>query len=155
MPTTQTALGSDLRNAMLSEHASMERRLERLVASAHMNDWERLRAAWSELEQDLRAHLQGEEEFMLPKFERCDAAGASHIRDEHGQIREQLEALGVELDLHALRDATVEKFVARLREHAAREEQALYAWAQTSLSEQEKSSLLSRLKTRLRALTEV
>ena len=150
MHVAQPATRSNLREAMLTDHVSIERRLSRLVTAARMDDWDRLHAAWREVERDLSAHLAAEEELMLPRFERYDAATAAKIRAQHARIRAQLEALGVDLDLHALRVDAVEAFVARLKEHATGEERALYAWAQASLGEREKTSLLSRLKTRLR-----
>ena len=150
MPVAQATPSSDLRGAMLADHASIERRISRLVTAARMDDWDRLHAAWSEVERDLNAHLTVEEELMLPRFERHDAAHAAEIRAQHTRIRAQLQALGVDLDLHALRADAVEAFVAELKEHAACEERALYSWAQGSLGEPEKTSLLSRLKARLR-----
>jgi hemerythrin superfamily protein len=150
MPIAEAVSTSDLRQALRQDHDAIERGLEHLLMSARMNDWERLRGALSEIERDLRAHLEAEETFMLPKFERVDAERTRHIREEHAEIEKRLVDLGVALDLHALRDSTIEQFVKLLQEHARGEERALYSWAQAALGEQEKASALSRLRARLR-----
>jgi hypothetical protein len=66
---------------------------------------------------------------LLPAFERLHPGETAVIRAEHDGIRQSLLEMGVNLDLHLLRADTVDAFLTKLRDHARREEGAMYPWA--------------------------
>jgi hemerythrin superfamily protein len=110
------------------DHRRLERLFEALVTSAHEGDPLALRERWSEFERDLLQHLADEEATMLPAFARQRPEEAKRILAEHEDIRRAVLALGIDLDLHLLRESTVRELVHRLREHARREDASLYRW---------------------------
>jgi hemerythrin-like domain-containing protein len=110
------------------DHRRLERLFEALVACAQQGDPLALRARWSQFEGDLLRHLAEEEATMLPAFARQRPEEARRIREEHEDIRRAVLELGIDLDLHLLRESTVREFVDRLREHARREDASLYRW---------------------------
>lgn len=135
----------DLYTTLFTDHQRLDGLFESLLNCVHANDAEAAQAAWTEFDRGLAAHLDAEEASVLPLFERMDPAEAERIRAEHGRIRDLLAELGVMLDLHALREEKVAEFIDFLRAHAAREESALYPWAERELPEATKSLVSRRL----------
>jgi hemerythrin-like domain-containing protein len=116
--------------AFLTEHHQrLERRFEELVERLRAGDPIALREEWFVFETDLLDHLAEEELEVLPDFQRLHPEEAEAIRAEHEGIRQALFEMSINLDLHLLRAETVEAFVAKLRDHARREEAVLYPWA--------------------------
>jgi len=116
-------------NLLALHHQALQRRFAALVARASGGDPVELRKEWSVFEAELLAHLDLEEAELLPGLARNAPGDADVIRAEHADIRQALVDLGVKLDLHLLRAENVEAFVRQLEDHARREEQTLYAWA--------------------------
>lgn len=142
---TQVRSPRALSAALREDHRELERTFTRLLAKFRGGDDDEMRTCWAHLEADLSAHLAAEEHVILPRFEKEHPEAAARILREHADIRAALESLGVDLDLHALRAETAERFIDRLRQHAEYEDQVFYAWADASLSEGELQSVLSRL----------
>ena len=120
-----TRLGDRLR----TEHRALDAHFRDIADHVRAGDPIALDAAWTQLEGALVAHMAFEERHLLPLFERHDADEAAQLRGEHAQIRRRLDELGVAIELHTLREATAEEFLATLRAHAAREDALFYAWA--------------------------
>lgn len=140
-----------LRDAMRDDHRRLEQVFDALLNYVHVDDRLGMQAAWRDFERGLTTHLQIEDEVMLPLLERACLNEAATIRKEHRLIRSMLAELGVRLDVHLLREETVEAFVALLRAHAAREDELLYRLAEGQLDEGSKSSILERLAAARRA----
>jgi hemerythrin-like domain-containing protein len=116
-------------NVLAEHHREMDEHLDSLVARAKEDDPTALRAAWTAFERELLRHMELEEAEILPGFARQDAVGARSILADLAEIRSGLLEMGLNLDLHLVRAEAVELFVRRLKEHARREEAALYTWA--------------------------
>ena len=97
---------------LLSDHQRLDELFARLLDDVHCGDWTVCQATWSRFERELLQHLESEETFLLPRFE-----------------REYPEDMGIQVELHALREQHARHFVESLRGHAAREELLLYRWA--------------------------
>lgn len=119
---------------LAQHHLSLDARLEQLVARAQGGDPTDLRAEWTAFERELLSHFELEEAEILPDFAACDPGEAHALLDEHAAFRSALLDIGLTLDLHCLRAEVVEDFARRLKAHAAREDAALYAWAQRHVS---------------------
>jgi hemerythrin superfamily protein len=113
-----------------AHHLRLERLFDTLVTQAAEGDPVRVREQWGQFEHDLLQHMQEEETAMLPAFARYHPEEAARFRKEHDDIRRRLLELGIDLDLHQLRESTVREFVDQLRDHARREEALLYPWEQ-------------------------
>lgn len=112
----------------LRHHGQLEQAFMTLVQAMQTEDPIRLRAEWGAFEHHLLEHLNEEERDQLPTFARRHPEEARAILAEHEQIRTSLLELGVQVDLHILRDELVREFIERLRAHAAREERLFYRW---------------------------
>jgi hemerythrin-like domain-containing protein len=110
------------------DHQALDRAFERLVTRAAAGDSRELRDEWTAFEERLSRHLDLEERHILPAFSADYPEQAAILRREHEEIRASLVELGIRLDLHYLRSASVERFVAALRDHAAREDAVLHPW---------------------------
>lgn len=145
---------TSVRAALHQDHERLDALFEELLNRVHVNDAIAANAAWTAFDQGLVAHFDAEEAEVLPLFERHDPAEAAAIRAEHTKLRAVLVELGVMLELHALREATVEELIRLLRAHAAREEEALYRWADSDLPAEPRASLLDRIREAERAALE-
>ena len=125
--SVQTILGRD--------HQRLERSFDAILAASTYSDPEDLRALWNGFERELLAHLEAEEAHLLPGFSKSQPREAQEILAQHGQIRERLLELAIDLDLHSLKPEQVRSFVGETRSHAVKEDVLLYAWASRQLGE--------------------
>ena len=125
-----------VREALLlpDHHHHIEVCLEELRSAARVDDRSALHDAWDALENAVLGHMGAEEEHILPPFAEIYPEEAEAIRAEHDEIRRLLEDLGVSVDLKRLNAGTADELVARLRDHARREDGFVYPWAQRKLS---------------------
>jgi len=110
------------------EHARIERLFIQLVDAFRADAREDTQALWKVLEDTIAAHFAVEERHVLPVFMRDDEDEARALRAQHDEIRKGLAELGVAVQLHCLRDALAERFIAALREHAHREDVLMDQW---------------------------
>jgi hemerythrin-like domain-containing protein len=136
----------DLYEALRADHRRLDELFDRLLDQVHVNDTALADATWSELERGLAGHLEAEEKWIFPAIERALPDETRALRAEHAAIREELAELGVELEIHALREETAERFIATIRAHGAREDDLLYRWADKELAEGPRASVLERLR---------
>ncbi|HEY3820153.1 MAG TPA: PA2169 family four-helix-bundle protein [Polyangiaceae bacterium] len=121
---------TDAATRLEQDHGKIVRSLARLLDFANADDEALLREEWDALEAHLLGHMDAEEMFLLPSFDRVRPADSATIRREHADIRRTLGELGVAADLHTLRAETVSAFRQQLDEHMALERDTLYPWAQ-------------------------
>jgi len=107
------------------------------------------------LERAMLEHLEFEEAAILPDYAVAHPADAAAIRDDHAAIRNLLFHMGVEVELHVIRLDTLLHLLDTLRAHAAREETAMYPWAQVHLPLSTRRRLFVRLGRSLRKLAEL
>jgi hemerythrin-like domain-containing protein len=138
----------DLRALLSSEHAALEQRFEEILAAFRANAREEVIPLWTSFEKALVEHMELEEEIILPELAKTDPGTVEAIEAEHAQICEQLGAFGISVDLHRLRADHVDAFVQRLKEHARREDQLVYRWAEEHLAAAPRRKLLDRLLRR-------
>lgn len=151
LPSHRSTRPEDLRRLFTRDHEQLDRLFRDLLAAFEADA--RLEAAqlWYVFEADLRAHMQLEEELLLPRFAEKHASEALALFREHDEIREKLLQLGVGVDLHATRYSQVEELVRMLRAHARREDELLYRWTDSHVTRNaERRGILERLATRFR-----
>jgi hypothetical protein len=126
-------------------HRRLETRCRALLACAQGDDPRELIASWRELEVELLDHMAAEEESVLPSYAKHAPEDAKQLAAEHVRLREIASALGLEVELHAVRIARLEKLVAALHAHGVHEDTAMYTWAQANLGEVAQHLLIARL----------
>jgi len=140
-----------VRDHFLADHRRLEDLFERLLTALEANDREDMALVWTEFESGLIGHMQTEELELIPVLQRDSPRSARIIMEEHRHIRTRLAELGMALDLHTLRLDTARAFVDELRAHAKSEDRLLYQWAEESLDDAEKESVIQLLAERVRA----
>src|SRR3954466_11053504 len=99
----ETIRHSALCEALRSDDRRLEGAFEVLLSCFEQDvHREALRTAWEVLDQELLARLRMEEELMLPIMEMYTEAETTSLRSEHHRIRQLLEQLEIDLDLHQL-----------------------------------------------------
>ncbi len=108
--------------------------MTQLANSAEGADRAALTADWRRFERALIAHLELEEREILPAVEPREPQAVDLVRKDHAAIRALVDELGLEVELHTVRRETIDRFLALLRAHAAREDATLYRAADELLS---------------------
>jgi hemerythrin-like domain-containing protein len=129
---------------MVRSHDYLRTVLERLLEAMRF-DAPDVRELWTELEHGLLSHLDAEERFVLPAFARVDRTEAFALLREHGELREHLMELGIEVDLHSITVVRARAFAEALQHHAGREENLLYRWVDENLGSQFRASIEARV----------
>jgi len=142
-------LPDDLRLLLSREHARLDRLFRELLAAFEADARVDVARLWNEFDADLRAHMQLEEDELMPKFLEFNALDAVDLLRDHQRIRDKLLALGVGVDLHQTRHTQVAEFLRELRAHARREDELMYRWAEQCLEGEPRQSLLQYLLAKL------
>ena len=132
---------------MISDHDDLDAFLDQLIAAYETGDRGAAASAYQELEARLKAHFAMEEELLFPEFARGEPREADELRAEHAAIRASLDELGVGVDLHQTRLPAMRELAGRLRGHAARENEAVYRWADRAFSDPARRAIFERAFT--------
>ncbi len=146
--------GGDLREALVREHDTLQSLFADVVDAFDTGNGTWAASCFSELERQLSAHMEMEEEHVFPGLSRVDPVETRALLGEHAAIRSQLASLAVGVDLHTTRAAEIGELVAMLRAHAGREDALAYRWAETHLAAGTRASLLARVEERMAKLAE-
>jgi hypothetical protein len=116
---------------MRDDHVEFERKFADIRERARSGDWRELDAVWSDFAAAVTAHLAFEERDILPSLRFAGADERALVRrleEEHAAIRQLLQDLGVQIQLHTIRAGTVDVFLQIMRDHAALENERIYPW---------------------------
>jgi len=126
---------STLADTFTRQHRELDERFCRLRETALSGDWRDCDRDWSPLSKALLDHMAFEERLVFPVYGRSGAAALADtlgLCKEHAEIRDLLERIGCEIELHHAPPAELETFITSLREHLAREDALLHPWITTS-----------------------
>lgn len=137
---------TSIRERFGADHAALERSLESLGDASEGADAAELVRVWRGFEAGLRAHLELEEAELFPLLP--DPEERAALEADHARFREQLDELGLQVEVHAIRQPSVDALCAGLRAHAAREDAALYRLAEERVEPARGRSILERLRAR-------
>lgn len=115
------------------DHVRLSGIFQDLLNAVDSDDSPTIQRSWSTFERGILTHLDAEEELMLPRLQKQHAGEVARILREHERIRDLVDAVGIQTELHLLRKDTAEDLVNLLREHAAREDATIYKWADEEL----------------------
>ena len=140
-----TSLTTDgVKARLIADHDELDAFLDQLIAAYQTGDRGAAASAYQELEARLKTHFSMEEGILFPEFARVEPREADELRAEHAAIRARLDELGVGVDLHQTRLPAMRELAQRLREHAARENEAVYRWADRVFSDPARREFLER-----------
>jgi hemerythrin superfamily protein len=133
------------------DHRAIEALLDDLAHCAETSS-PALHATFNDLEQRLMAHMEAEEQYLLPLVEGSHSDEAERTRLDHARIRQLVSELGLAIEIHAVREPQVTELVQLLREHAAREDRTIYTLAGDRASTAVEHRLAAMLKTAARSV---
>lgn len=141
---------NDVQSRLDQDHRELSQLLWRLSQDARDPSGLELQATWRELEQRLLAHLDAEEQYLLPLVEASHPFQSECTRREHDEIRRLVAELGVAVELHTVREPAISDLVRTLDEHAEREDRTLYRFAgdKASVAVQHRIAVALREATR-------
>jgi len=128
------ATTTEIKARLLSDHRTLEQLLGQLSGAIDGANPPTLCEQWTRFEQSVRDHLDTEERFLFPLVASAHRSDIEVLRAEHQHIRCALSELGVAVDLHTLRKASVDELIVYLQQHALREDQSLYQWLEASVA---------------------
>jgi hypothetical protein len=155
---TSSATGLDAgavngpRLLLAEHHHALEEAGSELLACTYADEPRALAQEYRVFEREVLDHLAAEELVILPGYQVDSPGDAAAIRADHAAIRQQLFRVGLEIDLHLIRAHTIERLLSQLREHAQREDTAMYPWAQVHLPLSTKRRLFVRLARGIKTL---
>jgi hypothetical protein len=126
-------MSNEPRLLLAEHHDELERLCREIEVGIHADDPRDLVQRYRAFEKAVTDHLAAEEEEILAAYGDYDQRDAFSIRGEHAALRGQLAETGVEVELHAVRAATLRKLLDALRAHSLHEERGMYPWAQAYL----------------------
>jgi len=141
----------DLAAALHTDHRHIDVLLAELSNRVHADDRALVIEAWTALERALRAHIEAEDLHMIPLLEREAPEEARALLAEHAEIRRQLANIGFGLELSLVSEEVVARFAQNFRNHAAREDELLYLWAEVALDDGRARTILEHLDRARRA----
>jgi predicted NAD/FAD-binding protein len=136
-------------------HRSLRRAGEDLIARCHEDNSFALVAEYRVFERQVLEHMRAEEEVVLPAFAEVDPEEAAALLDAHQALRKQLERTALDVELHAIRLESIRSLLAALDEHAKREDQKMYPWAQVHLPAPSREAIAARLFASIRKLAKL
>jgi len=145
MATLDAPEEPSVRAHLSSDHAELERTLERLIEAFDVGDRERVSAEWTRFERRLAAHFDAEERFLIPAILPGNPRAAAAILAEHRHLRGRLAELATGVDLYAVSLRMVRAFIDEIRAHAAHEDRLLYRWADEAAPDSVRSPVLQAL----------
>ncbi len=131
-----------LRDSLLDDHTRLADLLTRLLAAFEANDREDVMTLWNQLDTGLQAHMDAEEKYLLPVLQRTEPERAKELLAEHADIRSRLLELGMRVDLHTIRLEAGKELIDRLLDHASKEDEILYAFADKNVDRETRASVL-------------
>lgn len=151
MSTTTTLGGLDRPTAhgprflLACHHDELDAACAELRAKAYADDPRALIEQARAFERAMIAHLDAEEEHILPAYAAFDPGDARTIREQHAELRSRLMQLVIDAELHCICMARIDDMIAALRAHAAEEDRRMYPWARLHLPLRARRALFVRI----------
>lgn len=139
-----------IRERFVADHRRLETILQHLIDAFEANAHQEIQKLWADFEPSLLVHLEAEEKYLIPALLVSREKDARRLLAEHAEIRAQLAELGPGVDLHMVRLETARRLAQGLNAHAHFED-GIYGWADLSLAQPERASLLSAILHAVRA----
>ena len=114
-----------------AEHTKLEQWFQEIAQRASSGDSRSCDEVWNDFTQQLENHMTFEENELFPRYARRGDAEAEIVAGllaEHAEVRKQIEAIGVDLQLHLGNLDVFDGLFTKLRQHARRERETLYPW---------------------------
>lgn len=113
-----------------ADHARLDALFQDVIEASEAGvSTDALGASWTRFEDAVRAHFEAEETNLFPLMAETHPSEVAGLKAEHAEISKLLLSLDLQVDLHLIRHPTVKELIERLRAHAAKEDETLYAWA--------------------------
>jgi hypothetical protein len=130
---------------LAAHHDDVAHMCERLLAATLADCPRDLVDSWRTFERTALEHMHIEEQLIVPGYAVLAPADARLITAEHHHLRRLLNTLGLEVELHQIRETTVRSLLAGLHAHAAGEERGMYPWAAAHLPGPVQGAVATRL----------
>jgi iron-sulfur cluster repair protein YtfE (RIC family) len=144
-----------LRQQMLEDHEQLSSTLGRLLAARGAPQTPDLQQLWAHFEAGLLAHFEAEEQHLLPLLVAEHGDEAVALRMEHAAFRELLAEIAGASPEPNLDSPALAQLASRLQRHAQRENELLYAIAESIGDERLNESLRRYLSQTYQALRSV
>lgn len=113
------------------DHVAFDHEFDDLSNFANAGAWGEVDAVWTGFTREIEDHFRFEQEQVFPGFARQSPECREMVdmlSAQHTQILQQLESLGLQIQLHEIRAPTIERLVELMRKHAEVENTHIYPW---------------------------
>lgn len=121
---------SGLCAAMRFDHERLEIGARHLLECVLFGRADVVEAAFSRFCAEMLAHIEAEQNYMLPEFAKEHAEEAKLIIEEHALVRALLATITEQIARRAAHPDTIRKLIEAVRANGTREQKSLYPWAE-------------------------
>jgi hemerythrin superfamily protein len=131
---------------MTFHHARLEAIGRHVLSILRLEGAQAAQESWQAFKEELFAHFEAEENWMLPGFARTKSVVADSVRADHDRLRGIASSLVLRVDTRAADEAKLRDLLAALATHLRAEEADLYPWSETAVREPESREVLRKVE---------
>jgi len=129
------------------DHERLERLMGRVQSALEAADRDLALRRWTEYRASLTAHLEAEEQNLIPGLLLRSQRDARVLVQEHRHIRSRMKELDEAMASHEATLESLRDFSDELRAHSLGEERLLYRWTDSHLDERQRIVAIEALLT--------
>jgi len=142
----QEPSSSGLYGAMTFHHTHLEMLARHVISTFHGEGRSAAQTSFSAFKRQLDAHLDAEETWLLPPFERANPSAYDAILAEHARLRASTDLAAAALDTEQIDEHPLHRLVEILCELCHREEEGLYRWAETAIDAHASRAVIQKIE---------
>jgi hemerythrin superfamily protein len=143
----ESSTASGLSAALRFDHERLLSNTRHVCSSLECGESGTLGISWSHLCQEMRAHMEAEEQFLLPSVERTAPEVSEGVRRDHAHLRDLMDRITAALaEGNPSATKLLQELVAAEARHAAAEEKTLYPWSEYGVGEAESKGALRHIE---------
>jgi hypothetical protein len=127
-------------------HAVLETSLRHSLSTLHLEGAAAADPCFQAFRRELDAHLEAEETWLLPSYERVRPQAAETVRAQHAKLRSAAALAAEALAASAVDERPLYELDELLGQHCRSEESDLYRWSETAIGQQASRAVLQKIE---------
>jgi hypothetical protein len=131
---------------MTFHHARLEASLRHVLATLRLEGPAAAQSSFDTFRRELDAHLEAEERWLLPPFERAKPVAGEAVRAQHVLVRSGVARAASVLATRSADEKPFHELDELLARHCRDEEGDLYRFSETAIGEAESRAVLQKIE---------
>jgi hypothetical protein len=142
----QKVSSSGLYGALTFHHARLDADLRHVLATLRFEGPVAAKITFDAFRRELDAHLEAEETWLLPPYERAKPVAGEAVRAQHVVVRSTAALAATSLDARSADEHALHTLYLVLTRHCRSEECDLYRWCETAICEKDSRAVLRMIE---------